>query len=86
MVIEGRWKITKTYNNGSVELVNIYNGNKIKLCKNQYMGVVNGNTTISKIISSRLKRGICKKSAKEKRLERLEKLNLIENGGKEWLW
>ena len=87
-LIDGRWKVAFTYKNGSVRLVNIYNGTKIKLVKNQYQSVVNGNTTIGKIMRGRIKSGISRNYNNHHKfeMEMSEKINYMENKRKEWVW
>ena len=59
-IINGYWKVGYHYNNGSVRLINIYNHCHIRLSKIDFMAVLKGSKTISKIAYLRRKKGFSK--------------------------
>ena len=54
LLLDGRWKVNGMPRQGFYELENVYNQNIIEITGRQLENVVNGETTVSKIISRRI--------------------------------
>lgn len=78
--LEGRWQFVKIGVDGQYHYKNIYNNKELKLSYQQLKNVLNGKTTIGKIMCRRI--GI--KTSNKTRLERKFDCNVL--GGVENRW
>ena len=67
--LEGRWQFIKCDKSGSYLYKNIYNNNELKLSHKQVKDVLDGKTTLGKIMCRRMVYKITKKSIIERKFD-----------------
>ena len=54
-ILEGRWEVKEKERNAEYYILeNIFNQNQVRICKTVLLKIINGKTTVSRVISFRI--------------------------------